>query len=106
MEHAAPATAATIVRNIAGHTAAIGRPPEICRRRFAVMGVTEERIIGACLIAGGILFGFFGFCIFDNGLLALGNFLFLSGVRCWGQISRLVLIDGHRSRCASGCRGW
>jgi len=64
------------------------------------VGLTEQRIIGnitairlrkslymisnhysgASLSGAGVLFGLFGVMIFDNGLLALGNFLFLAGV--------------------------
>lgn len=42
---------------------------------------TEIYIIGAVMMFAGLMFAFFGAMIFDNGLLALGNILFIGGVR-------------------------
>lgn len=42
---------------------------------------TEIRIIGATCVFVGLLFTFCGAMLFDNGLLALGNILFLTGVQ-------------------------
>merc|ERR1711998_201411 len=64
-------------------------------------GPTEKRIVGAGLIGFGAFFAFFGFAILDNGLLAMGNILFLSGVtlilgppRCLSMFSASESVAG------------
>ena len=59
-----------------------GNPPKSLTYEFYIIG-------GSCIAAGCFL-GFTGFCLFDNGLLALGNILLLLGVTLALGISRVA----------------
>merc|ERR1711934_657976 len=55
-----------------------------------VLGVAEQRIIGAGCMGFGAMFASVGVFVLDNGLLALGNILFLSGIMTLLGISRCL----------------